>query len=80
MAGNLGFDVILVSDATATFERQDGDGRNISADDMHRIHLASLSGEFCQLLPAAEVCDAVLLFFQFISYLYICESGHPANR
>ena len=60
MAGNLGFDVILVSDATATFERQDGDGRNISADDMHRIHLASLSGEFCQLLPAAKVCDAVL--------------------
>ncbi len=59
MAGNLGFEVILVSDATATFQRQDGDGRNISADDMHRIHLVSLSGKFCQLLSTAEVCDYV---------------------
>ena len=59
MAGNLGFEVILVSDATATFERQDINGKHISADEMHRIHLASLSGEFCSVLSTTEVCASV---------------------
>ena len=31
MAGNFGFDVVLVSDATATFDRQDVDGEVIKA-------------------------------------------------
>lgn len=31
MAGNFGFDVVLVSDATATFDRQDLDGEVIKA-------------------------------------------------
>ena len=34
MAGNLGFAVILVSDATATFNRRGIDGENISADEI----------------------------------------------
>lgn len=49
MAGNLGFDVTLISDATATFERKDMNGEHISAAEMHRINLASLNGEFCQI-------------------------------
>lgn len=56
MAGNMGFDVILVSDATATFDRQDINGNHIPADEIHRIHLASLSGEFCQVQSTSEVC------------------------
>jgi nicotinamidase-related amidase len=55
MAGNLGFSVILVSDATATFNRRGLDGKNISADEIHRVHLSSLNEEFCQVLSAAEV-------------------------
>ena len=47
MAGNLGFDVTLASDATATFNRIDQDGIEFSADEIHKIHLASLNGEFC---------------------------------
>lgn len=58
MAANLGFEVILADDATATFERQTVDGQTVSADDMHRIHIASLSGEFCRVLSTAEICDS----------------------
>ena len=47
MAANLGFDVTLISDATATFDRQGHDGVLYSADEMHRVNLASLNGEFC---------------------------------
>ncbi len=55
MAGNLGFEVILVSDATATFNRRGTDGLEIPADDIHRIHLASLNDEFCRVLTTADV-------------------------
>ena len=55
MAGNLGFDVVVVEDATATFERAGPDGARYSADQMHRIALASLHGEFAQVQSAEEV-------------------------
>ena len=55
MAGNLGFDVTLVSDATATFERTAADGTHYPAELMHRINLASLDGEFCTVRTTAEV-------------------------
>lgn len=54
MAANLGFDVVLVSDAIATFERE-FDGQRFSADEIHRIHLASLSGEFATVKPTAAL-------------------------
>ena len=55
MASNLGFEVTLIHDAIATFNRIGLDGRNISADEIHRIHLSSLNGEFCQVLSTDEV-------------------------
>ena len=55
MAGNLGFDVTLVSDATATFDRKGEDGVHYSADQIHKIHLASLNGEFCTVLTTDDV-------------------------
>ena len=55
MAGNLGFDVVVVEDATATFERTGPDGVRYSADQMHRIALASLHGEFAQVQSADQV-------------------------
>jgi nicotinamidase-related amidase len=58
MAGNLGFDVTVVEDATATFERQGPDGSHYSADLMHRAALASLHGEFATVRPAREVLQA----------------------
>ena len=58
MAGNLGFSVTLVSDATATFDRKGHDGVQHSANDIHEIHLASLNGEFCEVKSTADVCGA----------------------
>jgi nicotinamidase-related amidase len=55
MAGNLGFDVVLVEDATATFERAGPDGVRYSAEQMHRLQLASLHGEFGQVQSAHDV-------------------------
>lgn len=61
MAGNLGFDVILVSDATATFDRKGTDDTHYSADQIHKIHLASLNGEFCTVLTCEEVLTSISL-------------------
>jgi nicotinamidase-related amidase len=58
MAGNLGFAVVLVSDATATFDRRGIDGEMIGADEIHRIHLSSLNGEFCKVRSTNDVLAA----------------------
>lgn len=55
MAANLGFDVVVVEDATATFERTGPDGTHHSAEQMHRLALASLHGEFAQVRSTDEV-------------------------
>jgi len=55
MAGNLGFNVTLVSDATATFDRKGIDGTLYTAEQIHKIHLASLQGEFCTVLNHEDV-------------------------
>ena len=59
MAGNLGFDTIIVSDATATFERTGPDGRHYSADEMHDTALASLSGEFATVMSTAQILESL---------------------
>lgn len=55
MAGNLGFSVTVVEDATATFERVGPDGVHYSADVMHRAALASLHGEFATVRSTRDV-------------------------
>ena len=57
MAGNLGFNVTVVSDATATFDRTGPDGTHYSADEIHNIHLASLNGEFCVVRKTENVLN-----------------------
>jgi nicotinamidase-related amidase len=59
MAGNLGFAVTLVEDATATFERLGPDGTHYSADLMHAAALASLHGEFATVRSAREVLAGI---------------------
>ncbi len=56
MAGNLGFNVQLVGDACATFNRKDLDGNEINAEEIHRIHLSSLHGEFCSVVSTKDLC------------------------
>jgi nicotinamidase-related amidase len=57
MAGNLGFTVTVVDDATATFECRGPDGTHYTADLMHRVALASLHGEFATVRSTQEVLD-----------------------
>ncbi len=56
MAANLGFQVTLVSDATATFDRT-LDGVKYTAEQIQAIHLASLNDEFCQLTTTRAILD-----------------------
>jgi nicotinamidase-related amidase len=59
MAANLGFKVTLISDATATFDREGYDGAMYSADDIHKINLVSLHGEFCIVRSTEEVLKEI---------------------
>jgi nicotinamidase-related amidase len=58
MAANLGFAVTLVGDATATHERIGYDGVVYSAEEIHKINLVSLDGEFCTVRSTDEVLQA----------------------
>ncbi|MDA8278738.1 MAG: cysteine hydrolase family protein [Actinomycetota bacterium] len=57
MASNLGFEVYLISDATATFGRIGDDGKYYSAEAIHKINLVSLSGEFATVLETAKLFE-----------------------
>jgi len=67
MASDLGFEVTLISDATATFERTGYDGNHYSGEQIHRVNLVSLDGEFCRVRLTVEVLDK------------ICRSSPPNN-
>lgn len=58
MAGNLGFQTVVVDDATATFDKTDHAGRKYSADDLHRAALASIHDEFATVASTDDVLRA----------------------
>lgn len=55
MAANLGFDVMLVSDATAAHEKHGFNGKRYSAELIHSVNLVSLDGEFCTIRTTGEI-------------------------
>jgi nicotinamidase-related amidase len=59
MAGNLGFETLLVEDACFTFGRQDWAGAWRSADEVHAMSLANLAGEYARVVRTAEVLGMV---------------------
>lgn len=59
MAGNLGFDARLVRDASFTFARRDWSGRLWTAEEVHDLSLANLSGEYATITDTAEVLAAL---------------------
>lgn len=61
MGANLGFSMTVVSDGTATFERRAMDGSQCSAENMHQYALASLQGEFAQIVDVGELLQAPAL-------------------
>lgn len=60
MAGDLGFQTYLVSDATATFDRAGPDGVAYQADDVHGISLASLHGEFATVVDTDSLLQLIM--------------------
>ncbi|MGQ4556451.1 isochorismatase family protein [Halobellus sp. GM3] len=59
LAENLGFEAVVVADATATFERDAPDGTRYSAEEIHQTALAHLYGEFADVATADEVLAAL---------------------
>ncbi len=59
MAGNLDFDTYVVSDATATFDREGYDGQHYSADEIHAVSLVSLNHEFATVVATDTVLKYV---------------------
>jgi nicotinamidase-related amidase len=55
MAGNLGFRVLVAADATAAFARVGHDGCRYSAQAIHETALASLHGEFADVLTSEAI-------------------------
>ncbi len=58
MAGNLGFEVYLVEDATFTFGRNDWYGVFRTAAEVHAMSLANLDGEYCRVVRTGDVLAA----------------------
>ncbi|WP_101294591.1 cysteine hydrolase family protein [Halegenticoccus soli] len=58
MAENLGFRAAVVSDATATFDREGPDGERYTAEETHRTALAHLRGEFAAVVDADGALSA----------------------
>ena len=59
MAGDLGFDAFVVSDATATFDRVGPDGRVFEAELVHAVSLASIHGEFVTVVDTDSVLTSL---------------------
>jgi len=55
MAGNLGFETYLISDATATFDRKGVNGELFPAELIHQTTLANLQEEFAQIMNTDEL-------------------------
>jgi len=59
MAANLGFDTVVVSDATATFDRVSPiTSRRFTAEEIHEVELTSLNGEFARVMDTDVLLSA----------------------
>ena len=55
MAANFGYNTIVVSDATATFDRIGIDGVKIPSSVIHVVNLSSLNGEFATVVTTEQL-------------------------
>jgi len=59
MAGNLGYDVLLISDATATFDRIGINGQRFDSETIHQTALASLNNEFAKVIDTDSLIQMI---------------------
>ena len=57
MAGNFGFDTLLISDATATFDRIGINGELFDSEIIHQTTLANLNNEFAKVINTKELLE-----------------------
>ena len=55
MAGNLGYNTFIVSDATAAFNKTGVNGQRFDAELVHQVSLATLQEEFATVLTTGEL-------------------------
>jgi nicotinamidase-related amidase len=55
MGGNLGFEILVVSDATFAVDKRTLDGRLFKAEDVHALSLAHMHGEYATAIDTASV-------------------------
>jgi nicotinamidase-related amidase len=58
MAGNFGYDTIVVADATAAFRSKGLAGQAIPAQLVHDVSLATLNGEFAEVLTTWDILNS----------------------
>jgi len=59
MAANLGFETILISDASAAFDMVGVDGTKYDAELMHQTALAGLKDEFAQIVTTKKLLKTI---------------------
>ena len=52
---NLGWDMLLVPDASDCFDLPDGKGGTIPAQQVHDVHVATLAFEFCRIVMTGDL-------------------------
>jgi nicotinamidase-related amidase len=58
MGSNFGYNMYLVNDACATFERVDFDGKLWSAEDIHTVSICNLKDEFATILNTTDILNS----------------------
>ncbi|MGZ2369429.1 cysteine hydrolase family protein [Ancylomarina sp. YFZ004] len=59
MAGNYGFETILIEDATATFDRVGIHGEKYTSEIIHQTTLANLKDEFAEILNTDQLLNKI---------------------
>ncbi|NQX85265.1 MAG: cysteine hydrolase [Flavobacteriaceae bacterium] len=57
MSGNFGFDTLVISDATATFDRIGINGERFEAELIHQTTLANLNNEFAKVINTEKLLE-----------------------
>ena len=57
MAGNLGYETFLISDSTACYNTKGLDGKEIDCEIIYEASIASLSGEFAEIISSVELFE-----------------------
>lgn len=59
IASNLGYQTVIVGDASFCFDQVGGDGGVIAAEAIQQAHLATLQAEFGEVVDTAQVIEAL---------------------